>query len=247
MSKVGGNIVCAQEVPRERTASYGIITPGARDGRLTEVKGLVEKPQPEDAPSTLGRRRPLHPPARDHADPRRARQRRRRRDPADRRHGRPDRRPAVPRPHLRRRAPRLRRQDRLRHRQSRAGARRRRRRAGRSAPGSPSGDDLSPPSSSATARSAASAPKRRSPIEGPGFLWTHVESDGDELPRWSSGRDIPDVAANALVATETRPRCDRIDQGAIVNLRGPAAVETDNSRPAGLDPDVGAARARSIR
>ena len=38
--KVGGNIVCAQEVPAERTASYGIITPGARDGRLTEVKGM---------------------------------------------------------------------------------------------------------------------------------------------------------------------------------------------------------------
>jgi UTP--glucose-1-phosphate uridylyltransferase len=51
--KVGGNIVCAQEVPAERTASYGIITPGARDGRLTEVKGLVEKPQPAEAPSTL--------------------------------------------------------------------------------------------------------------------------------------------------------------------------------------------------
>jgi UTP--glucose-1-phosphate uridylyltransferase len=53
-AKVGGNIVCAQEVPAERTASYGIITPGARDGRLTEVKGLVEKPEPEDAPSRLG-------------------------------------------------------------------------------------------------------------------------------------------------------------------------------------------------
>jgi UTP--glucose-1-phosphate uridylyltransferase len=51
--KVGGNIICAQEVPAERTASYGIITPGARDGRLTEVKGLVEKPKPEEAPSTL--------------------------------------------------------------------------------------------------------------------------------------------------------------------------------------------------
>ena len=51
--KVGGNIVCAQEVPRERTASYGIITPGERDGRLTEVTGLVEKPAPADAPSTL--------------------------------------------------------------------------------------------------------------------------------------------------------------------------------------------------
>lgn len=52
--KVGGNIICAQEVPPERTASYGIITPGARDGRLTEVKGLVEKPRPDVAPSTLG-------------------------------------------------------------------------------------------------------------------------------------------------------------------------------------------------
>jgi len=53
-NEVGGNIVCAQEVPRERTASYGIVTPGDANGRLTEVKGLVEKPRPEDAPSTLG-------------------------------------------------------------------------------------------------------------------------------------------------------------------------------------------------
>jgi UTP--glucose-1-phosphate uridylyltransferase len=52
--RVGGNIVCAEEVERARTASYGIVTPGDRDGRLTEVKGLVEKPAPEDAPSTLG-------------------------------------------------------------------------------------------------------------------------------------------------------------------------------------------------
>jgi UTP--glucose-1-phosphate uridylyltransferase len=51
--KVGGNIICAQQVPRERTASYGIITPGSADGALTEVKGLVEKPQPDAAPSTL--------------------------------------------------------------------------------------------------------------------------------------------------------------------------------------------------
>ena len=51
--KFGGNIVCAQLVSPDRTASYGIITPGARDGRLTEVRGLVEKPKPEEAPSTL--------------------------------------------------------------------------------------------------------------------------------------------------------------------------------------------------
>jgi UTP--glucose-1-phosphate uridylyltransferase len=51
--KVGGNIICAQQVPREKTASYGIITPGGSDGSLTEVHGLVEKPKPESAPSTL--------------------------------------------------------------------------------------------------------------------------------------------------------------------------------------------------
>ncbi|HEV2080648.1 MAG TPA: UTP--glucose-1-phosphate uridylyltransferase GalU [Allosphingosinicella sp.] len=52
-NKVGGNLVCVQEVPRDKTASYGVITPGATDGLLTEVKGLVEKPKPEDAPSNL--------------------------------------------------------------------------------------------------------------------------------------------------------------------------------------------------
>jgi UTP--glucose-1-phosphate uridylyltransferase len=52
-NKVGGNIVCVQEVPRDKTASYGVITPGAADGLLTEVNGLVEKPRPEEAPSNL--------------------------------------------------------------------------------------------------------------------------------------------------------------------------------------------------
>ena len=52
-NQVGGNIICVQEVPPERTASYGVITPGARNGTLTEITGLVEKPKPEDAPSNL--------------------------------------------------------------------------------------------------------------------------------------------------------------------------------------------------
>jgi UTP--glucose-1-phosphate uridylyltransferase len=52
--ELGGNIVCAQEVPADRTGSYGIVTPGATKGGSTEVKGLVEKPRPEDAPSLLG-------------------------------------------------------------------------------------------------------------------------------------------------------------------------------------------------
>jgi UTP--glucose-1-phosphate uridylyltransferase len=52
--KVGGNLVATEEVPLEKTKSYGIITPGETNGALTEVKGLVEKPAPADAPSRLG-------------------------------------------------------------------------------------------------------------------------------------------------------------------------------------------------
>ncbi|WOK36253.1 UTP--glucose-1-phosphate uridylyltransferase GalU [Sphingomonas sp. C3-2] len=51
--QVGGNVICAQEVPEEQAHQYGIITPGTRDGKLTEVKGLVEKPKPGTAPSNL--------------------------------------------------------------------------------------------------------------------------------------------------------------------------------------------------
>jgi len=64
---------------------------------------------------------------------------------------------------------------------------------------------------------------------GPGFIWVHIDAGTDDELGLLRGADIPDVAANALVATETRPRCDRIDEGAIVNLRGPAAEELDNS------------------
>ena len=52
-SKQGGNMVACMEVPQEDTSSYGIITPGETHGTLTEVKGLVEKPKPEEAPSRL--------------------------------------------------------------------------------------------------------------------------------------------------------------------------------------------------
>jgi UTP--glucose-1-phosphate uridylyltransferase len=49
--QLGGNVLLTEEVPRERTASYGVIAPGAAQGRAIEVKGLVEKPQPAEAPS----------------------------------------------------------------------------------------------------------------------------------------------------------------------------------------------------
>ena len=52
-AELGGNIVCAMEVPAGKTANYGIITPGETSGRATEVRGLVEKPTPAEAQSRL--------------------------------------------------------------------------------------------------------------------------------------------------------------------------------------------------
>jgi len=40
------------DVPRDQTSRYGVLNPGHDDGRLVEVKGLVEKPKPAEAPST---------------------------------------------------------------------------------------------------------------------------------------------------------------------------------------------------
>jgi len=50
---VGGNLISVLEGPAEEVSSYGVIAPGKRDGALTEVTGLVEKPRREDAPSNL--------------------------------------------------------------------------------------------------------------------------------------------------------------------------------------------------
>ncbi|MBO6037452.1 MAG: UTP--glucose-1-phosphate uridylyltransferase GalU [Acetobacter sp.] len=52
-NKTGGNVLAVSEVPREHTNRYGILDIGTDDGHLVEVKGLVEKPKPEEAPSCL--------------------------------------------------------------------------------------------------------------------------------------------------------------------------------------------------
>jgi zinc transporter len=63
--------------------------------------------------------------------------------------------------------------------------------------------------------------------QGPGFVWVHLESIDEPNLSLLDGQDIPEVAANALVAAETRPRCDRIADGAILNLRGTAIQEVE--------------------
>lgn len=49
----GGVIVAAEEKPLEEVHRYGVIDPGKTKGNATEVKGVIEKPKAEDAPSRL--------------------------------------------------------------------------------------------------------------------------------------------------------------------------------------------------
>ncbi len=65
---------------------------------------------------------------------------------------------------------------------------------------------------------------------GPGFAWLHLEGPAEAVAEAVQRKnDIPDIALHALVATETRPRCDRIEDGAIVNLRGLGEIDPADS------------------
>jgi UTP--glucose-1-phosphate uridylyltransferase len=52
-AETGGCMVAAMEVAPKRTSSYGILDIGEDDGQIVKVKGMVEKPKPEEAPSNL--------------------------------------------------------------------------------------------------------------------------------------------------------------------------------------------------
>lgn len=67
--------------------------------------------------------------------------------------------------------------------------------------------------------------------DGPGFIWIHAEGgDLEGLAALKRFDRLPDIAASALVAEETRPRCDRVGNGAIINLRGDAAGDAGSDR-----------------
>jgi UTP--glucose-1-phosphate uridylyltransferase len=51
--ETGGCMVAAMEVPRAKTASYGVLDVAHEKGNLVRARGMVEKPDPAEAPSTL--------------------------------------------------------------------------------------------------------------------------------------------------------------------------------------------------
>ena len=63
-----------------------------------------------------------------------------------------------------------------------------------------------------------------------GFTWVHLASHDDAAQAWL--RDVAGLqpyVVEALTATETRPRCEPVGDGAFVNLRGRSKVELDTS------------------
>ena len=49
----GASMIAVQDVPREKTASYGIVATEDFANRQGRISAIVEKPQPADAPTTL--------------------------------------------------------------------------------------------------------------------------------------------------------------------------------------------------
>lgn len=64
------------------------------------------------------------------------------------------------------------------------------------------------------------------------FIWIHLTSRDAEAQAWL--RDVAGLdrfTVDALTALETRPRCDRIDGAAMLNLRGMTDAQMETSDP----------------
>ena len=63
------------------------------------------------------------------------------------------------------------------------------------------------------------------------MVWVHLPTIDEETQAFLREAEIADYVVDALTATETRPRCDAIDQGAFLNLRGRSDEEMTSSDP----------------
>jgi len=52
-ASTGGSVIAVEDVPHDKTASYGIVATDAFDGSRGRINAIVEKPKPEVAPSNL--------------------------------------------------------------------------------------------------------------------------------------------------------------------------------------------------
>ncbi|MDB5714692.1 MAG: zinc transporter ZntB [Sphingomonadales bacterium] len=59
------------------------------------------------------------------------------------------------------------------------------------------------------------------------LVWVHLDGTDATSVDWLNAQDLPTIVVNALIATETRPRTDLVDGGAIINMRGPGEQAAD--------------------
>ena len=62
------------------------------------------------------------------------------------------------------------------------------------------------------------------------FLWIHIDGRDVEAMRWLEGdaHGLPETARSNLTTAETRPRCQPLGDGVIINLRGPRKDEAED-------------------
>lgn len=65
-----------------------------------------------------------------------------------------------------------------------------------------------------------------------GFVWCHLHGRDAEERRWlESDSGLPHAVIASLTAVETRPRCDQIGAGALINLRGLGSAPAADADP----------------
>jgi zinc transporter len=64
------------------------------------------------------------------------------------------------------------------------------------------------------------------------LVWIHLTTNDDHAKAWLGGEaGLSPFVVEALTAAETRPRCDPIGEGAVINLRGLSSEELAASDP----------------
>ncbi|MEI9850231.1 MAG: CorA family divalent cation transporter [Sphingomonas sp.] len=64
------------------------------------------------------------------------------------------------------------------------------------------------------------------------LVWVHLTTNNDHAKEWLGGAaKLSDYVTEALTASETRPRCDAVDEGAVINLRGLSSEKMEASDP----------------
>lgn len=63
-----------------------------------------------------------------------------------------------------------------------------------------------------------------------GLAWVHLSTNNEEAQAWLAGEAKLDrYVVDALTAGETRPRCEQVGDGALLNLRGRSSEQLDSS------------------